>query len=211
MIFTRIGESQGRILEHLKRHSPGTIPEMAASLGLGVETIRTHLRSLAGEGLVQRRGRRRSGPGRPEILYGLTAAAQALFPNQEGRLLKELAVFLDTRGQAALVRRFFDERVQERRAAVQKRLERRRGDDRIEEVARLLSEEGFMADVVADDAGRKLLRLCHCPMRDLVDVTKAPCRSELRFVREMLGKRLVRVSHIPSGGGSCSYAVHGGA
>ena len=211
MITTRIGESQGRILEHLKRHGSSTIPEMADSLGLSVETVRTHLKSLGSEGLVQRLGRRRSGPGRPEILYGLTEASQALFPNQEGRLLRDLAAFLEARGQTALVRKFFDEQVERRHAAVQERLEGLGGDDRIKEVARVLSEEGFMADVVTDETGRKLLRLCHCPMRKLVDVTKAPCRSELRFVRETLGKRLVRVSYIPSGGGSCSYAVHGGA
>ena len=211
MITTRIGESQGRILEHLKRHGSGTIPEMADSLGLSVETVRTHLKSLGSEGLVKRLGRRPSGPGRPEILYGLTDASQALFPNQEGRLLRDLAAFLEATGQTALVRKFFDEQVERRHAAVQERLEGLGGDDRIEEVARVLSEEGFMADVVTDEAGRKLLRLCHCPMRRLVDVTQAPCRSELRFVREMLGKRLARVSYIPSGDGSCSYAVHGGA
>ena len=211
MIPTRIGESQGRILAQLKRRGSGTIPEMAESLGLSVETVRTHLTSLGSEGLVQRLGRRRSGPGRPEILYGLTEASQALFPNQEGRLLRDLAAFLEASGQTALVGKFFDAQVERRRAAVQRRLKGLGGDDRIEEVARVLSEEGFMADVVTDEAGRKLLRLCHCPLRRLVDVTQAPCRSELRFVREMLGKRLVRVSYIPSGDGSCSYAVHRGA
>lgn len=75
------------------------------------------------------------------------------------------------------------------------------------EVARILTEEGFMAEVDTDPEGRELLRLCHCPMRSLVDVTKAPCRSELRSVREMLGRHLVRVSYIPAGDTSCCYAL----
>lgn len=207
MIPTRIGETQGLILQHLKRHGLGTIPEIAEELDLSVETIRTHLRSLGSEGLVERRGRRRSGPGRPEIVYGLTDAAEGLFPNREGKLLQELARFLEDKGESDLVRDFFDEQVQRRRAAVRERVESLGDDDRIEAVARVLSEEGFMAEVVTDDGGRKLLRLCHCPMKNLVEVTKVPCRSELGFVREMLGKRLVRISYIPAGDNACCYAL----
>jgi predicted ArsR family transcriptional regulator len=207
MIPMRIGESQGRILEHLKRRGSGTIPEMAEELELGVETIRTHLKSLGSEGLVARRGRRGGGPGRPEILYGLTETAEALFPSQEGKLLRDFATFLREKGRGDLVRDFFDERVERRRGAVRERLEGLGDDARIEEVARMLTEEGFMAEVVTDEEGRKLLRLCHCPMRNLVEVTKAPCRSELGFVREMLGKGLVRVSHIPAGDTSCCYTL----
>jgi len=207
MIPTRIGETQGSILEHLKRHGSGTIPEIAQELELSVETIRTHLKFLGSEGLIERRGRRRSGPGRPEILYGLTDASDALFPDRGGKLLQNLAAFLDERGQGKLVRDFFDEQVERRRAAVRERIANLGDEDRIEAVARVLSEEGFMAEVVTDVEGRKALRLCHCPMRDLVEVTKAPCRSELGFVREMLGKRLVRTSYIPSGDDACCYAL----
>ncbi|HSM06202.1 MAG TPA: helix-turn-helix domain-containing protein, partial [Longimicrobiales bacterium] len=94
MIPTRIGESQGRILDHLKRRGAGTIPEMATALDLSVETIRTHLKSLGSDGLVERSGRRRDGPGRPEIIYRLTARSEVLFPNQEGTLLQDLAAYL---------------------------------------------------------------------------------------------------------------------
>lgn len=207
---TRIGESQGRIVDHLKRRGSGTIPELAEALDLNVETIRTHVKALGSEGLVERRGRRRSGPGRPEIVYGLTGAADSLFPDREGELLQDLAVWLEERGQTALVRSFFEEQVERRRAAVQERLQDLEGDARLEEVARVLSDEGFMAEVVTDENDRKLLRLCHCPMRKLVEVTRAPCRAELRFIREMLGDRLARVSYIPSGDSSCCYAAKGG-
>ncbi|MEZ4585408.1 MAG: helix-turn-helix domain-containing protein [Gemmatimonadales bacterium] len=207
MSATRLGESQRRILEHLKRRGTGTTPEIAKALALSVETVRTHLRALGSEGLVARLGRRRRGPGRPEILYGLTEASQGLFPNEEGKVLRDLATFLETKGQPALVRAFFDDFVDRRRAAVQRRLAGLAGDRRLEEVARVLTEDGFMAEVATDDEGRRLLRLCHCPLRTLVGATKAPCRSELRFIREMLGKDLDRVSYIPAGGPSCTYAI----
>lgn len=206
MIAPGIGESQGRILRHLKRHGPSTIQEMATALGLGVETVRAHLRSLGGEHLVERRGRRSSGPGRPEILYGLTETAEERFPSQDGKVLRNLALFLESRGQGQLVRAFFDDQVKRRRAAIRERLEGL-GADRTEEVARILSEEGFMAEVVTDPEGNRVLRLGHCPLRNLVAVTRAPCQAELRFIREMLGNRLVRISYIPSGDRACCYAL----
>lgn len=209
MLVPRIGESQGRILQHLKRGGSGTIPEMARALELSVETVRTHLRALGSEGLVERRGRRGSGPGRPEIVYGLTAAAEELFPSQEGKLLQDLAAFLEEQGRADLLRAFFEEQTARRRAALGTRLERLGDDERLEEVARVLTEEGFMADVVTDEDGRKLLRLSHCPLRNLVDVTALPCRAELEVVQEMLGERLSRVSYIPSGDHACCYAPGG--
>jgi len=205
----RLGESQGRLLEYLKRRGSGAIPDMAEALTLSVETIRAHLRALGGEGLVTRVGRRQRGPGRPEDLYGLTDAAHVLFPSSEGQLLRDLTTFLEAEGQATLIGRFFDAHVAGRRAEVEQRLAGLEGDRRLEEVARVLAEDGFMAEVVRDEAGRKRLNLCHCPMRDLVEVTKAPCRSELRFIREMLGKGLDRVSYLPAGDSSCSYVVKG--
>lgn len=204
---TRIGESQGRILEHLKRRGTATIPEMGETLGLSVETIRTHLRALGAEGLVERRGRRSQGPGRPEIVYGLTGSADALFPNQEGALLEEFTRFLEGRGEEGLIRAFFDERMETRLAEVRERAAELGDDARLAEVARVLTAEGFMAEAVTDDAGQARLRLCHCPVRNLVDATRAPCRAELTFVREVLGARLKRVSYIPAGDDACCYEI----
>jgi predicted ArsR family transcriptional regulator len=71
------------------------------------------------------------------------------------------------------------------------------------EVAAILTELGFMARSDGDAAS--MLHLCHCPIRDLVEVSKVPCRAELRFVRELLGQPLTRLAYIPAGDASCSY------
>ena len=207
MISAGVGESQRLILDHLKRRGPAGIPELAASLELSVETIRSHMKSLRGEGLVQARGRRRRvGRGRPEILYELTEAADTLFPGG-GRLLKELAAFVAEQPEPGLLEDFFEMRAERRREALRPRLAKLGDDARAEEVARMLTEEGFMAEVDRDTEGRPLLRLCHCPVRELLDVTKAPCRAELRLVRDLLGKHLTRVSYIPLGDHACCYRL----
>ena len=210
MTAVGLGESKQRIVDHLKRHGSGTVPAIAADIGLSVETVRTHLSSLERDGWVGRTGHRRPGPGRPEVVYGLTRAADSLFPSREPELLRSLATYLIERGQKRLVESFFESHAEARRSAAMKRLEGLEGDERLEAVADILSEQGFMARVDADASGRPMLRLSHCPMRGVVGATHAPCAVELRFVRDLLGGQLARVSYIPSGDAACCYALERG-
>ena len=176
-------------------------------LDLNVETVRTHLRALGSEGFARRVGSRRRGPGRPEIVYGLTDAAETWFPNRESDVLKALTTYLQAAGEPGLINDFFADYVARRRAVAVSRVEELTGHARLDEVARILTEDGFMAEVETDEKGARVLRLSHCPLRRLVDVTRAPCRAELSFVRDLLGERLSRVSYIPSGDSACCYAV----
>lgn len=210
MLNRGLGESQQKILTHLKRRGSSTIPAMAAELGLNVETIRTHLSALGSDGLTQRVGSRRSGPGRPEILYGLTDAAEECFPNRERDILHQLITYLERDGEHEIVNQFFVEHVDRRRATALARVDGLKGEARLQEVARILTEDGFMAEVQTDERGRRVLRLAHCPVRELVNVTRAPCAAELTLVQELVGEHLVRVSYRPTGDRACCYAGTGG-
>jgi predicted ArsR family transcriptional regulator len=199
-----LGESQQQILGVLKRGGPTTVPRLARALSLNVETLRAHLKTLAGHRLVERRSSVRGGRGRPEIVYGLTAEAEALFPRREGELLKGFASYLKERGHAALLRDYLERTMEVRREEALARVRGLKGRARLDEVARILSELGFMA--VVEGAGEaSTLRLCHCPIRELIEETKLPCRLEQGFVAELVGERLLRQSYIPAGDASCSY------
>lgn len=196
--------SQRQLLELLKRQGASTIPVLAEGLSLNVETIRHHLRVLESYGYVERRGTRPAGPGRPEVLYGLADAADRLFPQREGELLRALAAHLKETGNESLLRDFFDGWIGARRADALARVEGLTGAARMEEVARILSELGFMATAEAGGS-RPRIHLCNCPMRELVAESKVPCQAELAFIRELVGEPLTRLSFIPAGAVSCSY------
>lgn len=201
-----LGESQRRILLALKRRGPLTLAEVARDLDLARETLREHLNALAGRGLVRRAGTRGEGPGRPEILFALSEAGEALFPRGEGRLLRDLAAFLVERRATDLLRDFLEERVARRRGEAEDRLRGLEGRDRLEEVAAILSEEGFMARVEAGGgASEPVLRLCHCPIRELVEASRLPCEVEVAFVRELVGEPLRRIEYMPEGDRTCTY------
>ena len=200
------GARQQELLILLKQSGGGTIPELAERMALNVETVRHHVQVLGKQGLVERRATRARGRGRPEIVYGLSAAAEALFPRREGEVLNALAEHLKATGNEAALQSFFDAYIDARRPAALARVRDLKGRARVEEVARILSELGFMALVEAGDD--PALRLCHCPIRELVGATTIPCRAELGFVRELLGgARLTRLSYIPAGDASCTYAA----
>lgn len=200
-----VSAGQRRVLEALKVHGDSTIPALAAELDLNVETVRHHVRGLESSGYVARRGSVRSGPGRPEHLYGLEAQSESLFPRLEGAVLAGLAAHLKATGNEAVLKDFFDDFINARRPAAFARVAGLTGEARLEEVARILTDLGFMATTDTTGRGHSHLRLCHCPLLELVEVSRVPCRAELSFIRELLGEPLTRLAYIPSGDASCSY------
>lgn len=192
------------LLDALKYRGRSTVPELASGLGLNVETVRDHLRTLERQGLVRRDGTLPQGRGRPEIVFVLTPSAEALFPRRESEILEALTRYLLEHKQAPLLRAFFREFVAARREQGLARVAGLTGQKRVREVARIFNEMGFMPVLEGEGSG---LRLCHCPMRGLVDATDLPCREEIGLLQELLGEPLTRIAHMPNGDAACAYHV----
>lgn len=203
---TPLSPSHRGLLDALKRRGRCTIPELARELELNVETLREHLATLEARRLVQRVGSAKGGPGRPSILYALTESAEALFPRNEGELLRGLSAFLVEAGHTPLLRKFYDRQLAERRRAAMARVEGLEGEARLQEVLQIFTELGYMPEL-EDVDGAPRLRLCHCPVRDMVAATHVPCRAEISLLRDLLGESPQRVSFIPDGADACSYRL----
>ena len=201
-----LGETQQALLLALKRLGQATQAQVALEVPFAPATLREHLQSLVARGLVQRRGSRRAKPGRPEVVYALTDRAHALFPSRAPEVLHDLIVHLLAGGHSRLLSRFFEQRVAARRPAALARLNGLAGRARAQEVARILSEEGFMA-LVGGPAAEPTVRLCHCPIQDVVSVTHLPCRYEQELIAQLLQRPLHRLEYIPDGDASCSYSA----
>ena len=202
-----LGESQRKLVEILKRSGPAALADLEGSLHLARETLRDHLKSLTAQGLVERAGSRRDGPGRPQVLYRLSQAGEAIFPRREGEVLGELASFLLDAGKRELLEQFFAVRADGKRERLLGRVAGLEGPERLAEVAQILSEEGFLPEIDTTTHQQPVLRLCHCPLRHLVNVTRLPCSAELELVRELLGSELERTAFMPHGDASCSYQL----
>jgi predicted ArsR family transcriptional regulator len=202
-----LGARRLALLGALKRLGPAGVPGLAADQGLTVETVREHLAALERQRLVERTAAPRTGArGRPELRYRLTREAEAHFPRREGETLAAFAEWLRDTGQEAVLARFFAQRFVPGREAALARVAPLTGRARVAETARILTEHGFLAEAEASGRGA-VLRLRHCPLRELVDVTTVPCRAEGRFVAALLGGRPRRTTWLPAGDACCTYRI----
>lgn len=202
-----LGESQKAILELLKRVGMASLVDLEAKSELARETIRDHLKVLAAKGLVRRSGVKRGGPGRPHVLYELTSGGHGLFPQKEGELLRDLAAFLQEKGEVGLLEEFFRERIANLQDHLGPAVRDLSESNRLDRLAVILSEQGFLAEVQPGEG--KELRLCiyHCPLWNLVSVSDLPCKSEMSLVGSLLEQELQRDSFMPAGDSTCTYSL----
>ena len=199
---------------YLRKHGEARTEELATSLGITVGAVRQHLQGLAAADLVEHR-EERPGPGRPRHVYRLAPAAEALFPRAYGELTVELLDYIGDENPE-LIARAFERR---RRARVERTRERLDGlsfDERVAEVARVLDEDGYLADVEplpadGDGAGASAgwrIREHNCAILAVAQRYGHACGAEIAFLREVLPDAdVTRVSHILTGAHACAYDV----
>jgi len=196
------------LLVSLRKRGEARAEELAAELGITVGAVRQHLQGLAAADLVAHR-EERAGPGRPRHVYRLAPAAEGLFPRAYGELTVELLDYIGDE-QPELVARAFERR---RIARVERTRERLAGlgfDARVAEVARVLDEDGYLAEVEPLSGGGGGWRILehNCAILAVAKRYGHACGAELAFLREVLPDAdVTRVSHILTGAHACAYEV----
>lgn len=156
---------RARIVDELRGELHGLdVTELAERLGLHPNTIRWHLGILADAGIVSSRAGARTAPGRPRILYELSADAES-GDREDYRLLATiltgtLSQLQDGAAKADEAGRSWG-RYLVRRPAPNVRL----GDaEAVGEIVALLAEQGFRPE-----AGENEIRMHRCPFRELAE------------------------------------------
>src|SRR5262249_5648498 len=153
-----------KILFLLKTRGPTTAAALAKALRITPMGVRQHLARLAADGLVAH-GDERRGVGRPKRHWRLTEKAAIRFPDTHAQMTVEIlaaakAVF-GAHGLDRLIRRRERETLARYKAAMRGT---RAVADRVRRLASLRSEEGYMAECVANPDGGMLLVENHCPV-----------------------------------------------
>jgi predicted ArsR family transcriptional regulator len=205
------GERKTRraIIKILKTQGPLDSAQIANQLKLTAMAVRQHLYALQNEGHVE--AEERPVPiGRPAKHWRLTREADQFFPEAYAELNVSLIEALrDTFGEEGL------EQVLVSRCARQRKdyAKRIRPTDSLEkklkELARVRTEEGYMAEVRSDKKGSYLLIENHCPICAAANVCQGFCSTELDLFRSVLGQgvEVEREEHIVSGDRRCAYRV----
>jgi len=197
------------ILDILKTDGPQTAQAMARRLGVSAMAVRQHLYELEAETVVESVAQP-GGVGRPAKRWRLTPAADRFFPDGHADLttglIRAMRAAFGEDGVDMMLEVRSQEQTDTYRAAM---TDREDLGSRLERLAALRTEEGYMATVRRGADGAWLLIENHCPICSAAAACSGLCRAELGVFRAVLGEDVFveRTDHILAGARRCAYRV----
>lgn len=190
------------------RQGETTAARLAEELGVSVQVMRRHLRSLEDEGLVEA-SPASDGPGRPINRWRLTQAGRGHFPDGSD----DFALGLLTSMAASLPAEMVDGLLQ--RQAIEKAADYRRRigagslSDRLERLVDLRRSEGYVADVRPDPDGPGwVMSEFHCSVMKIAEQFPCVCDQELHLIRSTFPDcKVERVHWLLEGGHACGFRL----
>lgn len=192
--------SRQRILQHLKRTGEASVADLSDDLGLTPVTIRHHLEALQQEGLVTRpSARRKSGPGRPELIYRASPAADRLMPRNYGELC------------SCLLQAVGSDRPDDELAISLERLgsdlgRQQRPAGGLAGVKRFLEQRGYFPSVQRSE-GAVTVRLANCPYLEVAETNPALCHFDRALIGALLGAEVEMGDRIIGRHPVCTFRV----
>lgn len=202
--------SADRILLYLKTKGPQPAAQIARRLEVTPMAVRQHLYALRDGGLVTYTDERRK-VGRPARIWRITEKAQARFPDSHAELTVEML---------SMIRAIFGERGVDRLLSERTRLQTKAYGERVRSagkslearvnaLAKIRAEQGYMAEVARNRDGSFLLIENHCPICAAATACQGLCREELNLFSMVLGDsvNVERTDHILAGARRCAYRI----
>ena len=198
-----------KILSLLKIEGALTAKILASELGLTTMGVRQHLQALEDDGDIRFEDKK-AVRGRPTRYWSLTTQSNSHFSDRHEELTVQLidsvkVIFGDEgleqliahREQASFL--LYSDRLASKPDLLGK----------LEALAELRSEEGYMATVVVDDKAVYWLMENHCPICAAASKCLNFCRSELNLFQTLLAPyaTVEREEHIVEGARRCAYKV----
>jgi predicted ArsR family transcriptional regulator len=199
-------ETRREMLGYLKRTGEASTERLSEITGITPSGARQHLTALEQDGFITHRNDR-DGRGRPRKIYRLTPSGDSLFPRAYSELTNELLEYVEAE-DPEMLERIFDRRGLRRLERAKLRVQDLSFVGRVAEVAKILDEDGYLADFVAQEDGSYLIREHNCAVLAVAERYGQACSSELTFLQELLPDAdVTRVAHRIAGGHVCAYHV----
>lgn len=202
-------ETRREILGKLKMRGALPSSTMAEELGISSMAVRQHLQDLQNKGDVLSSDVSR-GKGRPTKYWELTDHASRHFTDSHRDLILDLIENMkDSLGPESM------DRLLEKRGEGQIETYKARVHPltsllaKVEGLARIRSEEGYMAEVQVDGDDTCYLIENHCPICAAAESCAGLCATELEVFRKTLGDevKVERTEHLLNGSRRCVYRI----
>jgi predicted ArsR family transcriptional regulator len=202
-------KTRRRIVRMLKTEGALDAASLAKRIGVSPMAIRRHLYVLQDEKMVM--AKERPVPlGRPAKFWELTRNADRLFPDAYAELSVSLIDSLNDAFGADGLQRILELRTARQRASYSARiLSTMPLRKKLQKLAEIRTEEGYMAEIQSEAPGRYLFIENHCPICAAASSCTGLCASELALFQSILqpGVVVTRVEHILAGGRRCAYRI----
>ena len=198
---TLLGAPRATILGYLHDHDGARIADLAAELGVSETATRRHLTCLEEDGFVTSSSVA-DGPGRPALVFRLSARGRELFPQRYAATAEELLTFLQHEYGDDGMARYLDWRRDQQAARLGADLsDTTTLDRRLHQLADALSEAGYAAEVTSHGDGSLELTQRHCTIAKLAEEHPELCTSEAQAFAALLGRDVAVSRRLTIAGG----------
>ena len=190
------------------RQGEATAAQLAESLGVSVQVMRRHLRSLEDEGLVEA-SPSTDGPGRPSNRWHLTAAGRRQFPNGSEHFALGLLSSMATSLPSEMVEQLLQRQAAEKAADYRRQLGNGNLQERLERLVDLRRREGYVAEFRPNpDGAGWVISEFHCSVMKIAEQFPCVCDQELQLIRHTFPDCAVeRVHWLLDGGHACGFLL----
>ncbi len=199
------------IIDILKQEGALDAGSLGDRLSVSGMAIRQHLYALEKEGLVTYKEEARA-QGRPAKMWRLTPQADRFFPNGYADLTLSLINSISEAFGDEGLERLLDVRTKQQKESYQGQISKKSSlKKRIEALAELRTNEGYMAEIEQKKDGSWLLIENHCPICAAAAACTGLCARELELFKIVLGEEveIKRTEHIIAGDRRCAYQIRG--
>ena len=192
----------------LLRQGETSAAKLAETLGISVQAMRRHLRSLEDDELVEA-SPTSAGPGRPSNLWRLTHKGHQHFPDGSENfalgLLESMAATLSPEVMADLLR----QQALDKATLYRKQLGNAPLEERVRALVNLRLKDGYVSYMHPAPTGAGwCISEFHCSVQRIAEEYPAVCDQELQLIRHTFPDCLVeRVHWRLESGHSCGFSI----
>jgi DeoR family suf operon transcriptional repressor len=188
------------------RQGETTAARLADDLGVSVQVMRRHLRSLEEEGLVESSAAS-DGPGRPSNRWRLTMAGRGQFPDGSDDFALGLLTSMAASLPADMVDGLLQRQAHDKAADYRARIGSGSLEQRLERLVDLRRNEGYVADCRPDPEGSGwVMSEFHCSVLKIAEQFPCVCDQELQLIRHTFPDcEVERVHWLLEGGHACGF------
>lgn len=200
--------TQDSIVLFIKKNKEVTVQELCDYLKITSMAVRRHLNVLQSDGLIDAELVRSHGRGRPFYKYRLTKKAESLFPSGFQNLAMDLLDAIYEQAGHEGVLNLLTIRNKKRLSTLAPGLENKNLQERVREVSRIFSEDGYMTEWESLPDGNFFIFQRHCAVHDVAQKYRQVCALEPQLMESLLGVKVTREKYMLKNDPICGYLVH---